>query len=216
MNAPSGPSPSTNSRRPRGPISKTCQRIDVTEQGRCLCYEAVESILQVLVRIDIYEHHSTLRGFLGMVEKMFNMGYLEEVKAGRRSDVSVEWVVTVRSLNRHPWFLHNSAVLIEDFVQWCAWNASVVLCDENLAWALQNSMQFSLWACSYCTIGLYQGWCPVISGHDPQWFVRHFDSVETQTLICADSAKQINRMHIESSFRSYCQAISTMVDDTQD
>ena len=213
MNAPRGPSPRTSGPCPDGPLS-ACK--EIISEGHSLREAAFESVLRVLARLENYGQYASLRFLLERAHAMMALGYVDLIQAHRHSDVAWEWVLAPGPRKMHPWFVCSSAAGVEDFLTWCSRHARAALCDETLAWALLQCMQYSLWACGYSTVGVHRGWTPLLAGHDPQWFVRIFGRTDMAALMVADCAAEFSKARIEARFQAYCRRIAAISDDSED
>lgn len=185
ISPPQGPQEKSVLQSPKGPVTHHMQ---IVLNGCVLCQNAIESIIRILARINIYPEYKSFGFLLRLANEMFDRGFLQRTRAHRHSDVAMEWAIADNLQMMHPWFVCSSAAMIDDFLGWCSCHPQDCFCDENLLWALVQCMHYSLWMYSYSTVCVQNGWAYVISGHRPQWFVCFFGKVYRRILnVAGDS-----------------------------
>ena len=168
---------------------------------------AVESILKLVARFERFEHLASLRFLCTRVDTLFALGYVREV-AVRRSDIGVEWEVVPGARSLHPWFVHNSAMLIDDFMGGVLGSRRVqrALSSDLVAWSLLQCMAYSLWVSGRSIMGLHRGWTDVVAGNEPQWFLRRLRKMDA-AVMAAEYAAEFSAASIKARYDAYCQQI---------
>jgi hypothetical protein len=177
--------------------------------------DALRATLMVCIRLDrqdtvsaFWREQGFLRYLFGMIDEIFDLGHIEEVKC-RHSELGVEWDIVNGPLQKHPYFIVRSAAIIDAVLihMLTARGARAALTCPVLLWALRACMRYSLFIHAKSLLQIFHCQSVPVAGHDPRWIAAHAERLRLARLQDYH-APDFTTAKIQELHRVFCNQIS--------